>query len=128
VIVTYAPKDRDAQTWNYKADDFPALEAEDIEEESRLTFDEFNMKLIQGSMKCRRLLLWVLLRRDNAALGPRDVAFRTGEVTIEFDRAEKAKLRSEIAKLKDISESERAQALALLADEEPESEDPSPKG
>ncbi|GAA2092298.1 hypothetical protein [Actinomadura alba] len=123
MYVIYNPTGGDERRWEYKAEDLPSSEAEDIEDATATTFDEFQVALLKGGARARRALLWVLLKRNTPGLRFADVSFRMGELQIEFDSAEKSRLREGVAKAKGLSDSDREMALQLLADED-EGEDP----
>lgn len=114
MIITYAPAGGDERTWDYKAEDLPSADAEDIEDAVGDTFDQFQVKLMTGGAKARRALLWVLLRRDTPGLRFSDVSYRMGEVTAEFDAAELAKLRQAVLDSRELDEKDKAAALAVI--------------
>lgn len=130
MIVTYKPAGGDERTWTYRAAEMSSGDAEDIEDAVGKTFDEWQMALQTGGAKARRALLWIMLRRDTPGLRFRDVQFKMGELEVEFEREEKARLRAEVEKLKDIADADREQLLSLLADDEGDqapAEQPAPK-
>ena len=130
MIVTYKPADGDERSWTFRATEMSSGDAEDIEDAVGKTFDEWQMALQMGGAKARRALLWIMLRRDTPGLRFRDVSFRMGELDLDYEPEEKARLRAEVEKIKDIPEADKAQVLALLADEEGQApaEQPAPKG
>ena len=114
MIVTYSPDGGQARTWDYKAEDLPSAEAEDIEDAVGLTWDEFQVKLMTGGAKARRALLWVLLRRDTPGLRFSDVAYRMGELAVDFDAEELGRLRQAVADAKELDDDVRAAALSVI--------------
>jgi hypothetical protein len=115
MIVTYRPDGGDERTWTYAPDDLPYAEAEQLEDVLAITFDEFKGRVIAGGAKARRALLWVLLRRDNPKLRFSDVQLkRTGELVVEFEAPEIAKLREGVLKNDDLDEGARAGVLKAL--------------
>lgn len=92
--ITYRPDGGTEQVWPFKADELPYAEAELVEDALDCTFDEFRGRIVNGHAKSRRALLWVLLRRDAPKLRFSDVQLRrTGELLVEWDSAEIAKMR-----------------------------------
>lgn len=120
MIVTYTPAGGDKRQWPYKPADLPSLEAEDIEEILGKTFDEFNVSLLQGGAKARRALLWVFLRRERPSLRFADVSCTVGEVVVEWDPAERTKVRAELERMSavELSDQDRAAALRILDEED----------
>lgn len=119
MIVKYSPADGAEQTWNYKAEDLPSIEAEDIEDAMGVTFDEFQVKLVTGGAKARRALLWTMLRRDNKTLKFNDVAFKMGELSVDFDADEMKRVRDVIVADKTITDDVREQVLAVIDEKGP---------
>lgn len=118
MIVTYEPENGERREWDYKPDQVRSDEAERAEDATGLTWDEINVGLLKGSMKSRRAALWLLMRQDNPQLRYKDVSFRSGEVTVEWDKAEKVAVREGILASNAISDEDKEQALALLGDDE----------
>lgn len=117
MIVTYAPDGGEPRTWTYKPEDLPSSEAEAIEDALGGTFDQFGIKLLEGGMKARRALLWMLLRRTEPGLKFSNVEFRVGELRVEFDRTERNRVRTQIEKA-DIPEADREVMIGLLDEED----------
>lgn len=124
MIITYAPKGAEAQVFEFKFDDLLDVEAEAIERVTGKTFDVAQVELQQGSATCRRAFLWVLLKRGNPALRHGDVKTKVGEITVEYDREERAKVRAELLVSQNVTEEERDAALAFFADDDPAGQDP----
>lgn len=72
------------------------FDAESIESETGWTWDEFLMYLQKGSIKARRALLWILLRRVHRSIRFKDVRFTPAEVTVEYDAAELEETRRSV--------------------------------
>lgn len=117
MIVTYSPAEGEQRTWTYRSAELPISEAEDIEETVGATFDEWQGRLLSGSAKARRALLWVLRKRDEPDLKFADVSFAIGELSVEFEPDEKARVRAEVERASELSDDDRAQLLRLLADD-----------
>lgn len=119
--VIYRPDGGTEQVWDYKPDDLPYAEAEAVEDVLDVTFDEFRQKVARGGAKARRALLWVLLRRDSPRLRFSDVQLRrAGELIVEWDSAEIARIREATLNDDDMPEEDREELLRLLDDAEPE--------
>lgn len=114
MIVKYSPDGGESRTWDYKAEDLPTGDAEDIEDAVGITFDEFQVKLMTGGAKARRALLWILLRRDTPGLRFGDVSYRMGEIAVDFDADELAKLRQAVVDAKNLTEDVREAALSVI--------------
>lgn len=119
MIVTYSPAGGESRTWDYKADDLPSSDAEDIEDAVGITFDEFQVRLMTGGAKARRALLWVLMRRDTPGLRFGDVSYRMGELSVEFDAPELARLREAVVEAKNLTEDQREMALSVIDEQGP---------
>lgn len=119
MIVKYAPAGADEKTWDYKAEDLPSIDAEDIEDAMGITFDEFQVKLMTGGAKARRALLWVMLRRDEKTLKFNDVAFKMGEVSVDFDSEELKRIRDAVVADKTMTDDVKESVLAVLDEKGP---------
>jgi hypothetical protein len=100
VKLVYRPEDGQEQSWVYKPGKVRAAQAEQLERRVGLSWDEFNRQLANGSVQCRRALLWHFQRQDHPTLRFEDVDFAVGELRMEFDREEIGQIRAEIAKAK----------------------------
>jgi hypothetical protein len=114
VFVNYAPKGEPAQQWEYSPEHVRAAEAELIEKRFDGTFDQFNMALLQGSMRARRVLLWHMLKRKHLELRLEDVDFASGELKVEFTRDELQQMHDEAATSKAIPDKDRDLMLLTL--------------
>lgn len=115
MIVTYTPADGEKKVWQYQQSELSSREAEDVEEATGMLFAEWQMKVLQGSMRARRGLLWMLLKRDDPKLRFDDVAFRVDELEVDWDAQEKKRVRTTIEHSKDLSEENKRLAMQLLA-------------
>lgn len=114
MIITYTPEDGEAQRWEWDAGDVRAAEAELMESKAGVPWDQFQMQLLQGMMRARRVLLWHLLRQTHPSLKLTDVDFATSEVKAEFQADELALLRKGIEEAPGVDDEKREQALTML--------------
>lgn len=115
MLITYRPDGGDERTWSYKPSDLPYEDAERLEDLLDITFEEFRAKVVRGGLKARRALLWLLLRRENPKLRFTDVQLkRTGELVVEWDSEEIAKMRADTLDATDLEEADRDAFLETL--------------
>jgi hypothetical protein len=101
MFVTYKPADGDEQQWTFKPQKFPSHEAEAIEHATGWTWDEFATQVVKGSIRARRALLWILLRRQHPVIKFADIAFTTDELELEMDLDELTAMRAELDQITD---------------------------
>jgi hypothetical protein len=114
LIVTYSPEGQEPQTWTWEPSAVRAKDAEAIEDHADATWDEFNVQLLQGRMRARRVLLWHLQRADHPTIKLDDVDFAASELTLEMEPAELQQLREGIEKAPGVSSAKRRAALELI--------------
>lgn len=90
MYLTYKPSGGEGESQEFifipgQCDNF---DSEAIENATAWTWEEFLMNLRKGSVKARRALLWILLRRVHRGLQLRDVHFKNSEVELEYDKNE----------------------------------------
>lgn len=112
--IIYTPADGDEQTWDWDPKMVRAKDAELIETKADATWDEFQMQLLGGRMRARRVLLWFLLRRDHLSLKLDDVDFAAGEVKAEHTIDELQELRDGLDDAANIPEDKRDAAREFL--------------
>lgn len=112
--IIYTPADGDEQRWDWDPKQVRAKDAELIETKADATWDEFQMQLLAGRMRARRVLLWFLLRKDHPALRLDDVDFAAGEMKAEHTVAELQELRDGLVDAPNVPEDRREAALAIL--------------
>jgi hypothetical protein len=120
MYVTYKPDGGDVQEWSFHPRKMPSNEAEAIERATDMTWAEFSAQVMKGSVRARRALLWILLRRTHPTLKFADVAFTMDELDMSMDSAELAAMRTELEKVDD--DDVRALALRQIDDEIAEAE------
>lgn len=114
MIIKYSPQGQPAQVFTWDPGTVRAAEAELLEVKFGGTWDEFNVQLLKGSMRSRRVMLWHLLKRDHPTLKFDDVDFAANEIELEFNADELQQFRAGIEKATGIEEAAREQALALI--------------
>jgi hypothetical protein len=126
VIITYSPQDGEARRWDLKTVRLLSSEAEAVERATDLTYAQVRDLLSKGSARALRAIAWVLAKRDAPTLRYGQFDPAEDELDIDFDAAERAVLREEALSSPDLSDAEREQFLALLAEPEPEAAETDP--
>lgn len=111
--IIYKPADGDEQRWEWQPEDVRAIDAEQIEAKADCTWDQFQVQLLLGRMRARRVLVWHLQRKTHPALKLADVDFASKEVTVEFDIPELEKFREGFVKAQ-IDDDTRETVLRLV--------------
>lgn len=114
MYLVYKPADGDEQRFQFSPEKMTSFEAESIERETGLTWQEFGEKLQRNSVIAMRALLWVLQRRVHPTLKLRDVSFAMSEVDIEAEPHELAAAREAVENDTTLSDEDRAAQLALI--------------
>lgn len=97
MYITYRPVgDGEPQEFVFLPGKTPTFDSEAIERVTEWTWDEFMTNLQKGSLKARRALLWILLRRQHRGIQFKDVSFTPDEVNVEYDVFELTQLRRDI--------------------------------
>jgi hypothetical protein len=117
MIVTYSPAGEEPQVWTWSPGKVLAKDAESIEDSFEGTWDEFNVQLLQGRMRARRVLLWHLQSQDHPTIKLDDINFPAEALVLDMEPAELAEMRRGIETTSGLSTSKRRQALALLDEE-----------
>ncbi|WP_410676648.1 hypothetical protein [Amycolatopsis sp. cmx-4-68] len=112
--IIYTPADGEEQRWDWDPGTVRAKDAELIETKADATWDEFQMQLLAGRMRARRVLLWFLLRKQHPMLKLDDVDFAAGELKAEHTVAELQELREGLEDAPNVPEDRRDAALAIL--------------
>ncbi|MFC5946595.1 hypothetical protein, partial [Micromonospora harpali] len=81
------------QKWKFEPEKLLSPEAEAIERKTGLDFGEFVQKA-RFNMRCRRALLWVLLKREHPRLTFEDVQISMEQTDFRFTRAEYDEMRA----------------------------------
>lgn len=113
MIIVYRPDGGEERRWDLSQTRIMAVEAEEIERLTSLTWNEARAKLTSGSMLALRAVAYVLAKRDQPALRYSQFNPPVDGLDWEMDRAERNALRRDVLAA-DISEQERAAILADL--------------
>ena len=96
MIITYQPEGAQPTTWDFKPQKLLNAEAEAIERHTGWTFDEFQDRLMKGSVLAMRALLFVMLKRGDPTLKWDAVQFALGDVKLDMDDAEAQQVLAEL--------------------------------
>jgi hypothetical protein len=94
LIVRYAPEGAEPQQWKFSPGGLESLEAEAIEDATGWSYYEFGQRILNGSAKAQRAILWTMLRRAQPQLRFDEVSYRQQEVFVGYEPAEVANLRA----------------------------------
>src|SRR3954471_19535886 len=114
MLFKYAPEGAEPREWPFNPDKLMSSECEAIEKVTGLTYQEFAVKILDGSVTARRALLWVLLKRTEPTLRHSQVGFPAGAVVVEFEQFELKKMRDAIADDDDMDDGDRVRVLDAL--------------
>lgn len=120
--ILYTPAEGEKREFSFVPRKLMSPEAEALEDcggNSWDSFDEFAQKFMKGNRRAYRAALWILLRREALAKNekaPRfaDLSIGVDEIEVEFDDAEKLKIREAIDAEPDMDPDQREQLLAVL--------------
>ncbi|WP_163553044.1 hypothetical protein, partial [Candidatus Frankia alpina] len=98
MYLTYQPEGSDEpQRWPYDPrKTFRAVEREMIERRSSMTYAEWSKAVLNGSSLARRVLLFMLLKREHPTTRYEDVDFAWDEVRLEYSRQEITEMRGQL--------------------------------
>lgn len=114
MILIYEPEGGEPRRWDLKQIRFMSTEAENVERVTGMEWQEAKARVIKGSMLALRAIVWVLAKRDEPALRYSAFDPAENEIGVDFDAEEWQAVRDELAKSPDMSEEERALALAQI--------------
>lgn len=100
MIVRYTPEGAEPQQWTFQPGKLDSLEAEAIEEvggAAWASYYEFGQKLLNGSAKAQRAILWTMLRRAQPKLRFDEVSYPQEDVFVGYEASETARLREALA-------------------------------
>lgn len=92
MFVTYTPDKGDALEFTVYPAEMRFSEQEAVEKASGMEFSAWTLAVQTGSARARRVLLWVLMRREHPKLLLGDVDFSPRELLIETSAEEKRAL------------------------------------
>jgi hypothetical protein len=96
MFVTYTPEDDEGQTWRHIPHEMRAREQDLVETHAGTSFAQWTLDVLQGNAKARRVLLWLLLRREHPRVKLADVDFAWSELVVQQSRQELEVLTSRL--------------------------------
>lgn len=114
MILIYRPDGGDERRWEFNPRKIRSAEAELVEKRTGLTWEQFGAQVTQGSVLCRRALLWMFQRRTHPTLRFEDVDFALDELTLDYERHELVAIRAQLEKQRFDSDAERDATLAQI--------------
>ncbi|MFY1669491.1 hypothetical protein ACN27G_05985 [Plantactinospora sp. WMMB334] len=115
MFLVYRPDGQDdEQRWEYVPGRMKSAEREACERRTGMTWEEFKVKVVQGSAVARRVLLWTFLRRQHHTLKFEDVDYCDDELQLLRTRDEIERELDELAKFEGLSDLERQLAEQQL--------------
>jgi len=126
MLFKYTPEGAEPQEWPFAPEKLMSSECEAIEKVTGMTYQEFSVKILDGSVMARRALLWVLLKRTEPTLRHSQVDFPAGAVELQFEQHELKALRDAISADDTMDNDARAKVVDALDEqiEDPEVEGP----
>lgn len=118
MFLVYRPSSSDRgepEEFHFDPAAFPNLDAEAIERETGLTWNEFQLAVQKGSTISRRALLWAFRRRTHRTLKISDVRFEVGEVDLVYDAEEMADLLAQARAVEPTTADMATQQTAAIA-------------
>lgn len=109
--LTYRPEGKEPTVWPFEPQKLLSSEAIALEKVTGFTYEEFGQQVLRGSMLARRALLWVYLKRGEPTLRFDQLDPPVEAIELSFDPDELTKIRDEVFKNQDLTDSERYQAL-----------------
>jgi hypothetical protein len=97
MFVTYTPEGDKGQTWAHHPDEMRSLEQDLVEKYAGTSFSQWTKDVLSGGAKARRVLLWLLLRKEHRGLKFGDVDFAWSELVVEPSRQELLASREQLA-------------------------------
>lgn len=114
MYLRYQPEGSGEPTiYKYDPKKMMSAEREALEKKTGLTYEQFHVKLVEGSAVCRRALLWVMIKRTAAATRYEDVDFAWDECELGLYKGEIEDMISAVNDA-DVAEGEKTQGLAAL--------------
>lgn len=109
MLVEYTPDGQtEPTTWTYTRNKVMSKRGEMIERVYGDTFERWNVALVQGSARARRVLLWHLIGMEHPRLKYADLDdYRTDQLVLRFDSSELKGMRDNVGSDKKMSEDER---------------------
>lgn len=119
MLVEFTPEGQAEPTvWTYKRNKVMSKRGEMIERVYGDTFERWNVGLVQGSMRARRVLLWHLIGLEHPRLKYADLDdFAADQLVLRFDSGELKAMRDNVSDDKKLSEDEREAMTEYLHSE-----------
>ncbi len=127
MLLIYKPEGADERRWTFAPDKLLSSEAEAIEKVTEMTYQEFGQALVKGSMRARRALLWVMLKREDPPLRITQVDPPTGSIGVDYEQHELKAIRDALLEDRELSDSDRNQAIAAMDEMIADGADEAPK-
>jgi hypothetical protein len=110
MILTYYADNKDPQVFDFsprllETPDSEALES--VGGDAWDTYEQFAELFFKGSLRARRAVLWIMLRKTDPHLRFQDVSFRTEQVTLGYSPAEEAMLLDAMLQNPDMDPAQR---------------------
>lgn len=129
MIITYTPADGDERRWDLKDVRILMPEAAAVERVVGERWPQVKAAAMQGGAQALWAIAWVLMKREDPTLRMTAWAPAEDELGVDFDPEERALLRAEALKNPDLTDEQREQVLAELADpEDGQAADEGPEG
>lgn len=113
MYLVYKPEGSDEpKTWKFDPNKLMSVERELLERRTDMAFLKFVTAVMEGHSGCRRALLFMYLKRDNARIRYEDVDFAWDELELSFSKQEYTEMREKIAE--SLSGEELRQALEAI--------------
>lgn len=114
MYLRYHPEGSEEPTiFNYNPKKMMSAERELIEKKTNFTFEQFHTKLLEGSSICRRVLLFVMLKRTAPGIRFEDVDFAWGECELGLYKHEIEEMQEQVEK-SSAPDGQREEALRQL--------------
>lgn len=96
MFLIYTPDGQDEQVYTFRPNEVRASEAEIIERLAERTFTEVVQGVLGGDARCRRAVLFAMLKRAHPSVKFADVDFGWGELTVEMSKQEHASILTDM--------------------------------
>jgi len=117
--IIYTPDGQEARTWELEPAQFTYPQAEAIEDLGVwATFGDWGKALQAGNRKALRAALWHFLRLENPKVAFDDLEPKIGELDADIGASEIAAWREAVQSNPDLTDEQRAELLAEIAEQE----------
>lgn len=116
MYLVYTPEgSEEPKRWKYDPRKLMSPEREMLERKTGKNFSEFSEAVLKGNSQCRRVLLYLYLKREHPTTRYEDVDFAWDELTLEYTKGELRQIRDQVAE--HLNGDQAAAALAQLDEE-----------